>query len=115
MAATHLDRLVTGLRTALEPPHPADRALLDRFIARRDPDAFEALVRRHGPAVLAACRGVLRNRPDADDAFQATFLNLAQNARRVRTQAVGGWLVVVAHRVSCRLLSASRRRVEVES
>jgi RNA polymerase sigma factor (sigma-70 family) len=115
MAATHLDRLVTGLRTALEPAQPADRELLDRFIAKRDPDSFEALVRRHGPAVLAACRGVLRNGPDADDAFQATFLTLAQNARRVRTQAVGGWLVVVAHRISCRLLSATRRRVEVES
>ena len=36
-----------------------DRQLLDRFIARRDEQAFTALVHRHGPMVLGVCRRLL--------------------------------------------------------
>ncbi len=32
---------------------PADTHLLERFVARRDEEAFATLVRRHGPMVLA--------------------------------------------------------------
>src|SRR5262245_45326628 len=81
MPATHLNRLVAGVRQALDPAGRPDRELLDRFVATRDPAAFEALVRRHAPQVLAVCRRVLPG-PDADDAFQATFLALARDARR---------------------------------
>ena len=78
-------------------PRPASTPLLHRFVrsvaARDAPDAellarsaagdgeaFEALVRRHGPMVLDVCRSVLRNDADADDVFQATFLVLARSA-----------------------------------
>src|SRR5262245_12044015 len=113
MPATHFDRLVAGVRQALEPAPRSDRELLDQFTQPRDSTAFETLVRRHGPQVLATCRKVLPG-ADADDAFQATFLALARDARRVRT-AVGGWLVVVAHRVAVRLRAAERRRQSVEA
>src|SRR5262245_20331111 len=113
MPATHFDRLVAGVRQALEPATRSDRELLDQFTQTRDSTAFETLVRRHGPQVLATCRKVLPG-ADADDAFQATFLALASDARRVRT-AVGGWLVVVAHRVAVRLRSAERRRSAIEA
>jgi RNA polymerase sigma-70 factor (ECF subfamily) len=33
-----------------------DSRLIERFLARRDEAAFEALVARHGPLVLGVCR-----------------------------------------------------------
>src|SRR5262245_40123778 len=56
-----------------------DAELLARFRDHRDRAALEAIVRRHGPRVLAACRGVLRDRADAEDAFQATFVILLRS------------------------------------
>ena len=61
-----------------------DRELLERFAARTGEDAelaFSVLVRRHGGTVLRTCRGVLGNKEDSLDAFQATFLILARKAR----------------------------------
>src|SRR6476659_6475307 len=113
MPATHLDRLIAGVRQALEPAAKSDQVLLDQFVRDRDSAAFEAIVRRHGPQVLATCRKVLPG-ADADDAFQATFLALACDAGRVRA-AVGAWLVVVAHRIAVRYRAADRRRAAVEA
>src|SRR3954447_473115 len=54
----------------------SEGALLDRFLTRRDQDAFEAILARHGPMVLGVCRRILRDQADVEDAFQATFLVL---------------------------------------
>jgi Sigma-70 region 2 len=48
-----------------------DGRLLERFIEHRDEAAFEALLRRHGPMVLAVCRRLLRDGHDIEDAFQS--------------------------------------------
>ncbi len=90
----------------------SDGQLLDRFLARRDAVAFEALVARHGPMVLAACRGTLRDPGDVEDAFQATFLVLVRKAGSIRGRdAIGPWLHRVAHRVAVRAnIEADRRR-----
>jgi RNA polymerase sigma factor (sigma-70 family) len=92
-----------------------DAQLLERFAARRDESAelaFEALVVRHGPMVLAVCRDQLRNPHDADDAFQATFLVLVRKAGTVWAKgSLAGWLSSVAYRVAGRArTNVSRRR-----
>src|SRR5437868_855968 len=76
----------------------SDAELLDRYVRDRDPAAFEAIVRRHGPMVLGVCRRTLGNDADADDAFQATFLVLVRKAASVVPRSrVGYWLYGVAH------------------
>jgi RNA polymerase sigma factor (sigma-70 family) len=88
-----------------------DAQLLADFLDQKDPSAFEALVRRHGPLVLSACRQVLRCEADAEDAFQATFVALYQKAAGIRRQpSVAGWLFRVARRTALRTRRAATRR-----
>ncbi len=88
-----------------------DRQLLDRFTEQRNEAAFAELVRRHGPAVLSACKRVLSNEHDAEDAFQATFLVLVRKAGSIRRhEAVGGWLYQVAYRLALRVRTLSERQ-----
>ena len=77
--------------------------LVARFVDRRDPVAFEAIVSRHGPMVLSVCRVMLADANDVDDAFQATFAILIEKARRLRRpERLGPWLHGVAYRVAHR-------------
>jgi RNA polymerase sigma-70 factor (ECF subfamily) len=88
-----------------------DGELLERFLARRDESAFESVVLRHGSMVLRLCREVLGNTHDAEDAFQATFLVLVNNASAIRDQdALGRWLYGVAYRIAVRAKVRARRR-----
>jgi RNA polymerase sigma factor (sigma-70 family) len=90
---------------------PADRDLLEEFIARQDEAAFEAIVRRHGPMVLGVCRRVLGHRQDAEDAFQATFVVLARKASSIRKRDdLGNWLYGVAYRTALDARRARMRR-----
>jgi HlyD family secretion protein len=87
---------------------PTDADLLSRFIAERDLGAFELLVWRHTAIVMRVCRSILRDRHEAEDAAQATFLALARQAKAIREANIAGWLFRVAQRVSMR--SARRFR-----
>ncbi|APW61336.1 efflux RND transporter periplasmic adaptor subunit [Paludisphaera borealis] len=86
-----------------------DGQLLERFATRRGEAselAFTALVERHGPMVLRACRGVLRDDHEAMDAFQATFLVLARKGGSLWVRdSLGPWL----HRVACRAAGRAKR------
>ena len=92
----------------------SDGQLLGRFAARRDvagEQAFAALVDRHGPMVLRVCRGVLGERADAEDAFQATFLVLARKSGILRVRdTIGPWLHAVALRTARHALADRVRR-----
>ena len=110
---TQLGQLVADLIQSADLKPRTDFELLDDFVRRGDVRAFETLVRRHGPAVLATCQKVLPG-ADSDDAFQAAFIALIRHAPHIRT-AIGGWLVVVAHRIAVRMRAASQRRVAIEA
>ncbi|MBP3954149.1 RNA polymerase sigma factor [Gemmata sp. G18] len=95
----------------LEQPGATDAELLAHFATTKDAAAFELLVRRHGALVLGVCRRVTRNAQDAEDAFQATFLVLAQKAHSLRNAALlGNWLYGVAFRVAWRARRSAARR-----
>ena len=91
-----------------------DSELLERFVERRGERselAFTVLLERHARMVLAACRRVLGDPHDVQDAFQATFLVLVRNARSIRNrESIAGWLQSVAYRVACSARSAAKRR-----
>src|SRR3954464_9254656 len=89
-----------------------DADLLGRFIDRHDEAAFALLVRRHGAMVYGVCRRLLPTDQDAEDAFQATFLVLAEKARTAAPREVGNWLYGVARRAALLARRAIARRRE---
>jgi RNA polymerase sigma factor (sigma-70 family) len=89
----------------------ADWQLLEQFVERRDQDAFEKLVRIHGPMVLGVCRRVTGHHHDAEEAFQAAFLVLARKAATIwPRQMLGNWLYAVAYRTAHNLRIATAKR-----
>jgi RNA polymerase sigma factor (sigma-70 family) len=110
-----LSRLVRHVAAACAADVP-DAQLLARFAAGRDEAAFAALVRRHGPMVLATCRRVLRDWHAAQDCFQLTFLLLARKAGTLeRPESLGPWLHSVATRTALRARSQAARRRQAEA
>src|SRR5207237_7314827 len=115
MATADLNHvLARARRLAAGSAAPPDAALLARFVGQRDEAAFTALVARHGAMVFGVCRRVLRDRHDAEDACQATFVVLARKAPAIRKRAaLGPWLHGVAFRISCKLNRRLARRTAV--
>jgi RNA polymerase sigma-70 factor (ECF subfamily) len=86
---------------------PADRPT--------DADAAADLYARHSDRIFGHCLGLLRNREEAEDAVQTTFLNAYRGLRRgVRPEFEAAWLFKIAQNVCrTRWTNASRRgRVE---
>jgi len=81
---------------------------MESRVVEGDPSAYREMIDRHGPAVLRACRHLLHDAHDAEDAFQATFLILIRRGPAIRDpELMGRWLVGVARRVA----AGFRRRV----
>jgi RNA polymerase sigma factor (sigma-70 family) len=110
--------LATAIRTQDRPRRSAasaastiaatDGELLMRFVRLRDHGAYAEIVERHGRLVWMICQQVLRHHQDVEDAFQATFLILAQRARSIRaSDSAAAWLYKVAMRTA---LAARRKR-----
>jgi RNA polymerase sigma factor (sigma-70 family) len=107
----HIRRLAGTPRGRL----PTDRQLLEQFVSRQTEAAFAELLRRHGPMVLGLCRRLLRHEQDAEDAFQAAFLVLAQKADSIRrADAVASWLCRVAYHVAAAARARAARQQAVE-
>ena len=107
----HMCRLVGGPESRIP-----DRDLLERYLQHRDEIAFAEMVRRHGAMVLGVCRSVLRDRQEAEDALQATYLVLARQAKSIRQRdGLASWLHGVAYRVAHKAERAKLRRRQHET
>lgn len=70
------------------------------------PEPFEAVLERHGPALLRFCVARL-GREGGEDAFQETMLAALRHYDELRDRAaVGGWLFSIAQR---KIVDAARR------
>jgi RNA polymerase sigma factor (sigma-70 family) len=88
----------------------SDADLLRRFVDGRDESAFACLVARHSSLVLGACNRMLKNRHDAEDAFQAVFLTLSCKAKSLRkVRSLPGWLYGVAVRICLNVRRANNK------
>jgi RNA polymerase sigma factor (sigma-70 family) len=109
----HYLQEVSARRQYLE---QTDRELLRAFSVQGDEAAFNALVKRHGPLVLAVCRRMLSHVQDSEDVFQATFLLLVRQAASIRRpESLASWLHGVAYRMSRHVQRSAARRRKHES
>jgi RNA polymerase sigma factor (sigma-70 family) len=113
MATKTTDGVIPQIRRAVlrqDRTGLTDGQLLGLFIDERDDHAFAILVTRHGPMVWGACRRLLPT-PDAEDAFQATFLVLVRKAGSVvPREMVANWLYGVAHHTALQARRSAVRR-----
>jgi RNA polymerase sigma factor (sigma-70 family) len=115
VARTSLDSLLHYLRRlgpeGTDTAEDGDPQLLRRFATGGEEAAFTALVRRHAAMVWSVCSRLLPQVPDAEDAFQATFLVLVRKAGAIRKpELLGPWLYGVAWRVADKLRRTAGRR-----
>lgn len=104
-------RYIRNLAGRLGESQQTDSELLRAFLDQNDQSAFEAILRRHGSLVLRICRRVLDDPHDAEDAFQATFMLLAQKAVSIRKKdSLASWLHGVAYRMATNARRAASRR-----
>jgi RNA polymerase sigma factor (sigma-70 family) len=107
---THLLRQVRCWLAVQDQGALPDPELLERFRRERNEAAFAVLLERHGPLVLRVCGRLLDDGHAVEDAFQATFLALACQAKFIRKSAsLAAWLHGVACRVACRMRDRARR------
>src|SRR5437899_6364902 len=94
----------------------SDGDLLRQFASQSDHEAFERLLERHGPYLVGVCRRMTAHVQDAEDVFQACFLELVRNAASIsRGNSVAGWLQTVAVRLARKARAQRARRNRQEA
>ncbi len=103
-------RPMGAARRRRRPVSDLDDAELLRMIAGGSEVAFEALWRRYGEAVLALCRGILRETEAAEDATQEAFARVWRFAGTVdpRRGEPVAWLMTVARNSALNLARVTR-------
>jgi RNA polymerase sigma factor (sigma-70 family) len=85
---------------------PSDRVLLAEFVDGRSTDAFAELMRRHAGMVLGVCERRLGSGSESEDAAQAVFILMWQQARKLSQHcSIAGWL----HTTTCNVCRNSQR------
>lgn len=75
-----------------------------------DQSAWDALVDRYGPTVIAVCRRYRFSDADTADVRQTVWLRLLENLSQLREpEALPGWLVTTTRRECLRILKSDRR------
>jgi RNA polymerase sigma factor (sigma-70 family) len=88
-----------------------DQDLLHRFAATGDEAVFTTLVERHQSLVLGACRRVLVDIHDAEDAAQSVFFILATKVGSIdSSRGLAPWLHRVSTNVALNAVKARRVR-----
>jgi len=88
--------------------------LILRAVARRDDEAFSALVRMHQAKIRAYLLRLCRDPDLADDMAQETFLTAFRKLQSFKgTGNFSGWLFSIAHNSFLQHLRKSKRRTEV--
>ena len=92
----------------------SDTHLVSAF-CRGERAAFDALFRRHSGRVYATAWRLTRNRDDAEDVLQETFLALARHAASIRRgEALGRWLYRAAVNRAMDLLRRRRAQFSLD-
>jgi RNA polymerase sigma-70 factor (ECF subfamily) len=104
--------MVTASQSAVSGPEKhREFATEDELLAackRRDMSAFEHVYRMHGSRLKSIAHHILRNRQDAEDAVQETFLKLYRGIDGFQgNSGIGTWLCRIAINVS---YDVARRR-----
>lgn len=86
-----------------------EQEMQQRWITRRDANAFTELVQQHAGMVFATCRRVLGDATEAEDVAQECFMELAGTTKVVKP-SLGGWLHRVAVFRSLNRIRADHRR-----
>lgn len=91
-----------------------DFELVRRFKASGDPQAFEALFRRHQQYVASLCLSILRSSAESEDALQEIFIKVYNGLHTFEPKVTfRGWLYRIAIN-HCRDLLEKRSRRAVD-
>ncbi|HNP95681.1 MAG TPA: sigma-70 family RNA polymerase sigma factor [Cyclobacteriaceae bacterium] len=81
--------------------HPEDLRLIQEYIDRQSSNACYSLVSRHQRAVFGMCFRILKNREEAEEAAQDSFLKFFDSLHKLRErEKFKSWLMSIAYRTA---------------